>query len=79
MFVGRGLRTRLDLLKPYINETIKKQRSEKIAKGEPVLNEDYRDSNKWNQGVVVHKLGSVTYQIQDLIWRYILLRFVNMY
>ncbi|CAC5392592.1 unnamed protein product [Mytilus coruscus] len=42
-----------------------------IAKGEPVLVRDYRDNNKWKQGVIVHKLGPVTYQVQvgDLIWK----------
>lgn len=50
--VGRKLRTRLDSLKPNINERIQKQRSEKITKGEFVLVRDYRDSHKWKQGVI---------------------------
>ncbi|CAC5419148.1 unnamed protein product [Mytilus coruscus] len=76
LFVGRRLRTRLDTLKPNINERMQRQRSKTkpcrdIAKGEPVLVRDYRDNNKWKQGVIVHKLGPVTYQVQvgDLVWK----------
>ncbi|CAC5395124.1 unnamed protein product [Mytilus coruscus] len=76
LFVGRRLRTRLDALKPNINERMQRQRSKTkpcrdIAKGEPVLVRDYRDNNKWKQGVIVHKLGPVTYQVQvgDLVWK----------
>ncbi|CAC5368187.1 unnamed protein product [Mytilus coruscus] len=76
LFVGRRLRTRLDTLKPNINERMQRQRSKTkpcrdIANGEPVLVRDYRDNNKWKQGVIVHKLGPVTYQVQvgDLVWK----------
>ncbi|CAC5419149.1 unnamed protein product [Mytilus coruscus] len=56
LFVGRRLRTRLDTLKPNINERMQRQRSKTkpcrdIAKGEPVLVRDYRDNNKWKQGL----------------------------
>ena len=77
LFVGRRLRTRLDLLKPDMEDRMKQQRSPKksyrreIENGEPVLVKDYRDNGKWIRGVIVNKLGPVTYQVQvgNLLWK----------
>ncbi|CAC5391217.1 unnamed protein product [Mytilus coruscus] len=50
---------------------VRQNRAEKSQKREPVLVRDYRDNNKWKQGVIVHQLGPVTYQVQvgDLVWK----------
>ena len=77
MLMGRRLRTHLDVLKPDIEDRMKKQRSpdkssrREIETGEPVLVRDYRDSNKLVRGVIVRKLGPVTYRVQvgDLLWK----------
>ena len=43
-----------------------------IEVGEPVYVQDYRKNPKWVKGVVVEKLGPVTYNVQlehELIWK----------
>ena len=56
---------------------MKQQRSPKksyrreIENGEPVLEKYYRDNGKLIRGVIVNKLGPVTYQVQvgNLLWK----------
>jgi hypothetical protein len=60
-----------------MEDRMKQQRSPKksyrreIENGEPVLVKDYRDNEKWIRGVIVNKLGPVTYQVQvgNLLWK----------
>lgn len=60
-----------------MEDRMKQQRSPKksyrreIKNGESVLVKDYRDNEKWIRGVIVNKLGPVTYQAQvgNLLWK----------
>ena len=81
LFLGRELRTRLTALKPNLANSIQKKRSKNIQDdkdrslniGDPVLVRDYRkDTNKWTKGIVISKLGPVTYQVEldgNIIWK----------
>ena len=77
LFVGRRLRTRLDILRPNLEDRMKqtrspmKERRRNLDPGEPVLVRDYRDNNKWVRGVIVNRLGPVTYHVQvnNLCWK----------
>ena len=67
-------KTRLDRLKPSLAQKFRKESEAAIkrhpmsvrcyAVGEKVLVRCYRGSDKWLKGVIVEKLGEVTYLIQ---------------
>lgn len=82
LFMGRPLRSRLDLLKPGLHRDISKKQSSQLKKrsplrtfnvGQSVLARDYRQGKqKWQPGEVVSKTGPLTYTVQvspGLIWR----------
>ncbi|XP_028656990.1 uncharacterized protein K02A2.6-like [Erpetoichthys calabaricus] len=82
LFLGRSLRSRLDLLKPDLRIHVQKkqcfqdqkQRKLRIFEvGHKVLARDYRHSNqKWQPGKIVSKTGPLTYTVQvghDTVWR----------
>ena len=79
LFLGRELRTRLSALKPNLANSIQKKQSKHVKDnrileiGDPVLVRDYRkDTEKWTKGVIISKLGPVTYQVEiedEIVWK----------
>ena len=83
LFVKRRIRTRLDLLKPRVDVHVEeKQASQKehhdrrckmraFDIGQNVFVENVRGEPKWLPGVVLEKVGEVSYRIQvgEGIWR----------
>ena len=79
ILMGRRLRTRLELLRPYLSARIeqKSRRFDPMIKrsfevGEPVLAKDYRNRRTaWTKGVIQDRLGPVTYRVQvgKLFWK----------
>ncbi|XP_021354167.1 uncharacterized protein K02A2.6-like [Mizuhopecten yessoensis] len=82
MFLGRNLPSRLDLLRPTVQERVE-QRQEKMSErrhthtrnfeaGQTVMIRDYRGERKWLSGTIQEKTGPVSYRIQvspGVIWR----------
>ncbi|XP_077867717.1 uncharacterized protein LOC144357029 [Saccoglossus kowalevskii] len=75
LFLGRELRTHLDLLKPDIRKRVEKQqeaqrRSRENAVhrqykiGDHVCARFYRGEEKWKQGVIVETCGPLTYIVE---------------
>ena len=72
----RKLRTRFSLLMPNIKDQVTSKQAEQKAQhdrhvkpralfpGTPVMVRDYTGSHKWISGVVLKKLGPVTYQVE---------------
>lgn len=79
LLMNRRLRTRLDLLRPDLRKKVSKPSKlqptapkRQLSVGDPVLVQDYRKSqDPWVKGVVVTKLGPVTYRVQvkELFWK----------
>ncbi|CAB4028524.1 uncharacterized protein K02A2.6-like, partial [Paramuricea clavata] len=85
LFMGRNLRTRLDLIKPNIRKhVIEKQVSQakpngviagnvrQLFIGQVVSVRNYRGKEKWIQGIVRAKTGPVSYQVEiapNVIWK----------
>lgn len=82
LFMGRSLRSRLDLLKPDLHRDVSKKQSSLMKKqspvrtfheGQSVIARDYRHGNKkWQTGEIVSKTGPLTYTVRvppGLIWR----------
>lgn len=84
LFLGRPLRSRLDLLKPSLQQHVQKKQSESALRsqtrslrtfqvGQQVIAKDYRNKGqKWQTGTIVSQTGPLTYQVkvgQDLVWR----------
>ncbi|CAB3994947.1 Hypothetical predicted protein [Paramuricea clavata] len=77
LFMGRNLRTRLDLIKLDIRKhVIEKQVSQAKPKGDIAGNavsvRNYREKEKWIQGIVRARTGPVSYQVEiapNVIWR----------
>ena len=79
LLMNGRLRTRLDLLRPDLRKKVAKPSSlqpraprRQLSVGDPVLIRDYRESrNPWTKGVIISKLGPVTYrvQVEDFIWK----------
>lgn len=70
LFLGRELRTKLSLLKPDLSNSIMKKKSSiedstrSLTEGSRVLVRDYRrNTDRWSEGLVVSKLGPVTYTV----------------
>ena len=76
LFLKRKLRTRLDLLKPSIeNRVMNKQADQKtyyethskarnFTMGEIVLVRNYHGENKWVYGAIIEQLGPVSYRVK---------------
>ena len=76
LFLKRKLRTRFDLLKPDPKSFVfSKQADQKahhdgasklrsLFPGQHIMVMDYRSSNKWIPGIVLKKLGPVTYSVE---------------
>ena len=85
LFMGRNLRTRLDLIKPDIRKhVLDKQTSQakqnsaiasntrQLFVGQAVSVRDYRGKEKWIQGIVRARTGPVSYQVEvapNVIWK----------
>lgn len=76
LFLKRQMKTRFDLMKPSTKEHVSAKQAEQkfhhdrqgkhrsLAPGTPVMVRDYTGSNKWIPGIVIQKLGPVTYHIE---------------
>ncbi|XP_039620150.1 uncharacterized protein K02A2.6-like [Polypterus senegalus] len=74
LFMGRKLRSRLDVLKPNVASTVSQsqdvqllhsnRKSRQFNVGDPVLVRDYRRGEKWTPGVVTSQLGPVSYSVK---------------
>ncbi|XP_033114378.1 uncharacterized protein K02A2.6-like [Anneissia japonica] len=83
MFIGRQLRTRLDCIKPDLQEKVIKHQEvqmkqpfkepRKFRDGDKVCVRDYRSKEqKWIAGIIHKKTGTLSYEIKvgpDMIWR----------
>ena len=85
LFMGRNLRTRLDLIKPDIRKhVLDKQTSQakqngaiasntrQLFVGQAVSVRDYGGKEKWIQGIVHARTGPVSYQVEvapNVIWK----------
>lgn len=81
LFIGRRLRSRLDLLKPDLRRDVMQKQSiaartghvRNFVIGQQVLARDYRQSKqKWQRGEILSKTGPLTYTVRighDVIWR----------
>ena len=79
LLMNRRLRIRLDPLLPDLKKKVAKpdivqQNTPKrqLTVGDPVLVQDYRKiRDPWTKGVIVSKLGPVTYrvQVEDFFWK----------
>jgi hypothetical protein len=69
LFLGRQLKTRIDLMKPDLRETmLSKQTTPSIHRefgiGDVVLARNYSGKSRWERGVIMNKLGYRTYTVQ---------------
>ncbi|KAL3975969.1 inner nuclear membrane protein Man1 [Sarotherodon galilaeus] len=83
LFMGRNLRSHLDLLKPDIRKDVQDKQSSMVEAtrnktrffnvGQKVLARDYRDpSQKWQSVTILSRTGPLTYTINvgaNLVWR----------
>ncbi|KAJ8361913.1 hypothetical protein AAFF_G00412390 [Aldrovandia affinis] len=83
LFLGRGLRSRLDLLKPNLRRTVQDRQlkqglsahngeTRQFEIGQTVLARDYRGDHKWVPGEIKEKKGPLSYSVEvapDTIWR----------
>ncbi|KAJ8390644.1 hypothetical protein AAFF_G00102500 [Aldrovandia affinis] len=73
LFLGRGLRSRLDLLKPNLRRTVQDRQLKQFEIGQTVLARDYRGDHKWVPGEIKEKKGPLSYSMEvapDTIWRH---------
>ncbi|OWF38171.1 Uncharacterized protein K02A2.6 [Mizuhopecten yessoensis] len=80
LFLGRKLRTRLDVMRPDLSGNIQQKTTPTVSKtryfevGDIVITRDYRGNPRkptWSKGIVLRKLGPLTYTIQvdNLTWK----------
>ncbi|XP_064469988.1 uncharacterized protein K02A2.6-like [Ornithodoros turicata] len=85
LMLGRPLRTRLDLMKPSLDLTVRQKqviqsftrspRGRVFQVGDPVRVRNYRGGEKWVMGNVVERTGPVSYRVKvncqngTLVWR----------
>ena len=84
LFLGRQLRTRFDFLRKHPKEVVRTSQAEQkqtfdhrtkdrcFFPGSPVLVRDYRGEKKWISGMVLKKLGPVTYLVdvgKGQVWK----------
>ena len=82
LFMGRNIRTRLDVLKPDIRKRVEERQLNQAAKrslnptkqlqmGQDVIARNYRGKRKWVPGVIMAKTGPLSYQVkvaQNMVW-----------
>ena len=67
LFLGRNLKSRLDLLKPSLesfSENFINSHCREFNIGDKVLVRNYVTSDKWMKGVVIQKCGTVVYEVK---------------
>ena len=74
LMMGRTARTRLDLLKPSLQENVRQKQFEQVSRfggqersleeGDRVLARDYRGGSRWLEGEVIEKQGDKHYIIK---------------
>uniref|UniRef100_A0A803JEW5 Gypsy retrotransposon integrase-like protein 1 n=1 Tax=Xenopus tropicalis TaxID=8364 RepID=A0A803JEW5_XENTR len=78
LFLKRHLRSRLDLLKPSLADTMEKHQKQQVKahnssrqrirnfyRGDKVLVRDFRHSGRlWSPGTICHRRGPLTYEVQ---------------
>ena len=76
LFMGHALRTRLDLLRPTCDKTVERRqaqqktdhdrwgRSRELHVGQQVMAPNVRQGVKWVTGVIIERLGPLTYLVQ---------------
>lgn len=82
LFLGRNLRTRLDLLKPDVKRTVtdsqmkvtfsSKGKDREFKVGQSVIARDYRDKEKWIPGRIEERIGPLMYKVDtgsNYLWR----------
>ena len=80
LFLGRGIRTRFDLLRPSVEQTVQaKQSTQKdqhdqhahtrdFAIGDKVMAKNFRPGQPWVPGTIVQRQGPLTFWV-DLNWQ----------
>lgn len=85
LFLGRPLRTKLDLVKPSVQSTVQTSQYRammscpnktlrEFAEGQTVAVRDYRGKDRWVSATVVKRNGPLTYEVKTqtatpLLWR----------
>ncbi|KAL1259979.1 hypothetical protein QQF64_001177 [Cirrhinus molitorella] len=81
LFLGRPLRSRLDLLKPNLKRTIQDKqlkqsqgggKTQELEVGDSMLARDYRGKHKWMPARVKERTGPHSYTVEvdpDILWR----------
>ena len=81
LLLGRGLRTRLDAVRPDTRKTVERRHAILVEKkggkdrsfsvGEKVAVRNYRDDQRWIAGIIQEKKGTRAYAVQvgDTAWR----------
>ncbi|CAC5377657.1 unnamed protein product [Mytilus coruscus] len=82
LMIRRDLKTRMNLLRPNIENQVQIKQEEmcdrrktyqrEFKDGQSVVVRDYRDKNKWTPGTISTKTGPVSYRVQidpTTIWR----------
>ncbi|XP_015774074.1 PREDICTED: uncharacterized protein K02A2.6-like [Acropora digitifera] len=78
LFLGRPLRTRLDLVKPNLNRKMVNQQHQQSTRaanekgrhrrqlevGDSVMSRDYRGDLKWRARLIVNKTGPLMYEVE---------------
>ena len=74
LMMGRTVRTRLDLLKPSLQEDVRRKQSEQVSRfggqersmeeGDRVLARNYRGGKRWQEGEVLERHGDKHYVIK---------------
>ncbi|CAC5399297.1 unnamed protein product [Mytilus coruscus] len=74
LMIGRELKTRMNLLRPNIDNQVQRKQEEMCERrktyqrefkdGQSVVVRDYRDKNKWTPGTISTKTGPVSYRVQ---------------
>ncbi|XP_060072089.1 uncharacterized protein K02A2.6-like [Ylistrum balloti] len=73
LFMGRKLRTRLDIIRPNLKQSVQLRTQQHVKKdctmevGDLVMVHDYRGQKRkpsWVRGLILQKLGPVTYTVQ---------------
>ena len=82
LFMGRNLRTKLDVLKPDVRKRVKdKQLNQAVKKsqnpapnfqiGQNVVARNYRGGDKWVPGIIAAQTGPLSYQVRvasNTVW-----------
>lgn len=74
LFMGRALRTKLDLLKPNMEDQVQRKqlrammdyhsgRFREFEEGQTVVVRDYRAGGKWTPGTIKKRTGQLTYEV----------------